>query len=50
MNANPDWELNNLLDKIRAEVRDTSDLTGLSSLDSRVLHALQKVTRNAFVP
>ena len=50
MNANPDWELNNLLDQIRAEVRDTSDLTGCSSLDSRVLHSLQKVPRHAFVP
>ena len=38
-----------LLDEIRYGVRETRDLTGRSALDSRVLDALRRVPRHAFV-
>jgi len=44
------WELENLLDQIRDEVRDTSYLTGRQSLENRVMQALRQVPRHAFVP
>lgn len=46
----PDLGLEYLLDEIRQEVRDTRDLTGRQVLDARVMAALRKVPRHAFVP
>jgi len=45
----PDWGLESLLDEIRQEVRDTRRLTGRQALDERVMAALRKVPRHAFV-
>lgn len=50
MNADQDWELESLLDEIRQEVRDTRRFTGRQVLDERVMTALRKVPRHAFVP
>ena len=44
------WELENLLDQIRDEVRDTSYLTGRQALENQVMQALRQVPRHAFVP
>lgn len=46
----PDSGLECLLDEIRQEVRDTRRLTGRQALDERVMAALRKVPRHAFVP
>lgn len=45
----PDSGLESLLDEIRQEVRDTRRLTGRQALDERVMAALRKVPRHAFV-
>jgi protein-L-isoaspartate(D-aspartate) O-methyltransferase len=45
-----DSRLKILLDDIQYEVRETCHLTGHQALDSRVLAALRKVPRHAFVP
>jgi protein-L-isoaspartate(D-aspartate) O-methyltransferase len=50
MNTDPNWALAYLIDEIRQEVRDTRRLTGRQALDERVLAALRKVPRHAFVP
>lgn len=50
MKTEIDWGLEILLDEIRDEVRDTSHLTGRRELDGRVMAALRKVPRHAFVP
>jgi len=50
MNTDFAWEQEILLDQIRDEVRDTSYLTGRPALEKRVMQALQKVPRHAFVP
>ena len=39
-----------LVDEIEAEVRSTRGLTGCASLSSRVVEALRRVPRHAFVP
>jgi hypothetical protein len=39
-----------LLQEIEAEVRDTQDRTGRASLSERVIQALRRVPREAFVP
>ena len=39
-----------LLQEIEAEVRDTHDRTGRASLSERVIQALRRVPREAFVP
>ena len=39
-----------LLQEIEAEVRDTQDMTGSASLSERVIQALRRVPREAFVP
>ena len=39
-----------LLQEIEAEVRDTQDMTGRASLSERVIQALRRVPREAFVP
>jgi protein-L-isoaspartate(D-aspartate) O-methyltransferase len=39
-----------LLEEIRTDVRETAYLTGRSTLDARVLEALGRVPRHAFVP
>lgn len=39
-----------LLHEIEAEVRDTQDMTGRTSLSKRVVQALRQVRREAFVP
>ena len=39
-----------LLHEIEAEVRDTQDMTGRTSLSKRVVQALRQVRRAAFVP
>lgn len=46
--ADPSMEY--LLEQIRAEVRDTAAYTGRSKLDDRVVGALRKIPRHAFVP
>ena len=45
-----DWDLQCLLNEIRQQVRETSEYTGRRALDARVMAALQKVPRHAFVP
>ncbi len=50
MNMQPDWKLAALIEEIRAEVRDTSYMTGRSALESRVIRAIQQVPRHVFVP
>ncbi|OYY92790.1 MAG: protein-L-isoaspartate O-methyltransferase [Hydrogenophilales bacterium 28-61-23] len=50
MNTHTGLELEFLLDRIRAEVRDTSSLTGRPALDKRVMQTLRQVPRHAFVP
>lgn len=50
MSSDPDWELASLIEEIRQEVRDTRRFTGRQRLDDRVLAALGKVPRHAFVP
>lgn len=50
MSSDSDWELASLIEEIRQEVRDTRRFTGRQSLDDRVLAALGKVPRHAFVP
>lgn len=49
MKKMPDSDLERLLDEIRQEVRDTRRLTGRQALDERVMAALRKVPRHAFV-
>lgn len=44
-----DHRVDRLLDDIRDEVSETRELTGRSVLDSRVLDALRRVPRHAFV-
>jgi protein-L-isoaspartate(D-aspartate) O-methyltransferase len=50
MKSTDDGRLDYLLEEIRQEVRDTRSLTGRQALDARVLTALRKVPRHAFVP
>ena len=50
MNSTRDEELECLLHEIRQEVRDTRRFTGRQALDERVMAALRKVPRHAFVP
>lgn len=50
MNADRDAELDFLLEEVDDELRDTSYLTGHSSLSLRVKEALRSVPRHAFVP
>lgn len=50
MNTDPDWGLEFLLDEIRQQTRDTRHYTGRQAIDERVLAALRKVPRHAFVP
>ncbi len=50
MKAEPDWGPALLLDDIRGEARDTRHLTGRPELDQRVMKAMGKVPRHAFVP
>ena len=49
MKNDRDRRVDVLLDEIRYGVRETQDLTGRSALDSRVLDALRRVPRHAFV-
>jgi protein-L-isoaspartate(D-aspartate) O-methyltransferase len=50
MNSTRDEELECLLHEIRQEVRDTRRFTDRQALDERVMAALRKVPRHAFVP
>lgn len=50
MKTEIDRALENLLDEIRDEVRNTCHLTGCPVLDERIMRALQQVPRHAFVP
>jgi protein-L-isoaspartate(D-aspartate) O-methyltransferase len=45
-----DGDMQCLLDEIRQQVRDTGNFTGRQALDERVIAALCKVPRHAFVP
>ena len=49
MKNDRDCRVDRLLDDIRDEVSETRELTGRSVLDSRVLGALRRVPRHAFV-
>ena len=49
MKNDRDCRVDRLLDDIRDEVSETRELTGRSVLDSRVLDALRRVPRHAFV-
>ena len=50
MSGNFDLERIYLLDQIRDEVRETHSLTGRNALDQRVMEAMLRVPRHAFVP
>ena len=50
MSNDHDPEVSFLLDEIREEVRSTRDLTGRASLAARVIEAMRRVPRHAFVP
>ena len=47
---NPEGELRRLLERVVAETRETSGLTGCSALSQRVLEAMAAVPRHCFVP
>lgn len=50
MNHNYDLPMQRLLEEIRADVSETSYLTGRAKLDARVMKAFARVPRHAFVP
>jgi len=50
MKQNHDLPIEKLLDEIRADARDTAYATGSGSIDARVLAAMRRVPRHAFVP
>jgi len=50
MNEDRDLEVSFLLDQIRGEVKETQSYTGRSVLASRVMAAMRRVPRHAFVP
>ncbi|UCV01723.1 protein-L-isoaspartate(D-aspartate) O-methyltransferase [Dechloromonas denitrificans] len=50
MQTNPDVNLEHLLGEIREEVRATAGYTGRAELAERVIAAMRKVPRHAFVP
>jgi protein-L-isoaspartate(D-aspartate) O-methyltransferase len=50
MRTDRNTDLDCLLDEIREEVRDTSQLTGRSALEQRVMEALRQTPRDEFVP
>lgn len=50
MDKDHDPEISFLLDEIREEVRSTRDLTGRALLAARVIEAMRRVPRHAFVP
>ena len=50
MNNIQDLPMERLLEGIRTDVRETAYLTGRSALDPRVMDALSRVSRHAFVP
>ena len=50
MSNDQDLEISFLLDEIREEARSTHDLTGRGVLAARVIEAMRRVPRHAFVP
>lgn len=50
MNNSVDPSMGYLLEQIRVEVRETAAYTGRAKLDDRVVGAMRKVPRHAFVP
>ncbi|HNQ04416.1 MAG TPA: protein-L-isoaspartate(D-aspartate) O-methyltransferase [Thiobacillaceae bacterium] len=50
MKNDRDLSMERLLDEIRADVRQTAYLTGRAVLEARVVEALRRVPRHAFVP